>query len=51
MRALAERGIDATRTVTEDGEPRGCAPRSARDLIALADDWTKEGEKFAANRI
>ncbi len=50
VRALAVCGIDATRTVTEDGV-QGLRTAFRADLIALADDWTKEGEKFAPSDL
>jgi hypothetical protein len=48
--ALAERGIEATATVDEEG---GLGVRTAfrADLLPLADDWTKEGEKFAPSGL
>jgi hypothetical protein len=46
VRALAERGIDATHTVTEDGV-HGVRTAFRADLLPLAEEWTKEGEKFA----
>jgi hypothetical protein len=45
-RALAERGIDATRTITEEGV-HGVRTAFRADLLSLAEEWTKEGEKFA----
>jgi len=50
VRALAECGIDATRTVTEDGVP-GLRTAFRADLTALAAEWTKEGEKFAPSDL
>jgi hypothetical protein len=44
--ALAERGIDATPTITEEGE-HGLRTPFRADLLPLAEEWTKEGEKFA----
>lgn len=50
VRALAVCGIDATRTVTEDGVP-GLRTAFRADLTALAAEWTKEGEKFAPSDL
>lgn len=50
VRALAVCGIDATRTVTEDGV-QGLRTAFRADLTALADGWTKEGEKFAPSDL
>ena len=44
--ALAERGIDATPTIAEDGT-HGVRTAFRADLLPLAEEWTKEGEKFA----
>lgn len=50
VRALAERGIEGTHTVTEDGE-HGVRTAYRSDLLPLAEEWTKEGEKFAPNGL
>lgn len=50
VRALAERGIDGTHMVTEDGE-HGVRTAFRSDLLPLAEEWTKEGEKFAPNGL
>ncbi|TDV40674.1 hypothetical protein [Actinophytocola oryzae] len=44
--ALAERRVDATHTVTEEGV-HGLRTAFRADLLPLAEEWTKEGEKFA----
>jgi len=48
--ALAERGIDATHTVTEEGV-HGVRTAFRADLLPLAEEWTKEGEKFAPSSL
>lgn len=48
--ALAERRIDATPTVTEDGV-HGVRTAFRADLLPLAEEWTKEGEKFAPSGL
>jgi hypothetical protein len=48
--ALAERGIDATHTITEEGS-HGVRTAFRADLLALAEEWTKEGEKFAPSGL
>jgi hypothetical protein len=50
VRALADRGIDGTHTVTGDGE-HGVRTAFRADLLALTEEWTKEGEKFAPNGL
>jgi hypothetical protein len=50
VRALAERGIDGTHTVTEEGG-HGVRTAFRADLLPLAEEWTKEGEKFAPNGL
>jgi hypothetical protein len=50
VRALADRGIDATRTITEAGE-HGVRTAFRADLLPLAEAWTKEGEKFAPSDL
>ncbi len=50
VRALGERGIDATHTVTEEGE-HGVHTAFRADLLPLAEEWTKEGEKFAPSGL
>jgi hypothetical protein len=49
-RALAERGVDATRTITEEGT-HGVRTAFRADLLSLAEEWTKEGEKFAPSGL
>jgi hypothetical protein len=44
--ALAERRIDATPTLSEEGQ-HGLRTPFRADLLPLAEEWTKEGEKFA----
>jgi hypothetical protein len=46
VRALADCRIDATRTLSEDGL-HGVRTAFRADLLPLAEEWTKEGEKFA----
>ena len=46
VKALAEHGVTATHTLTEDGE-HGVRTAFRADLLPLAEEWTKEGEKFA----
>ncbi len=48
--ALAERGVTATHTLTEDGE-HGVRTAFRADLLPLAEEWTKEGEKFAPSGL
>lgn len=48
--ALAERGIETTPTVDEEGT-HGVRTAFRADLLPLADDWTKEGEKFAPSGL
>jgi hypothetical protein len=48
--ALAERGIETTPTVDEEGR-HGVRTAFRADLLPLADDWTKEGEKFAPSGL
>ncbi|HEX6353392.1 hypothetical protein [Actinophytocola sp.] len=50
VRALAERGIEATHTVTEEGQ-HGVRTAFRADLLSLAEEWTKEGEKFAPSGL
>lgn len=50
VRALAERGIDGTHTITEEGG-HGVRTAYRADLLPLAEEWTKEGEKFAPNGL
>lgn len=50
VRALKEHGVDATYTLTEDGE-HGVRTAFRADLLPLAEDWTKEGEKFAPSGL
>jgi hypothetical protein len=50
VRALGERGIDATHTVTEEGA-HGLRTAFRADLLPLAEEWTKEGEKFAPSGL
>lgn len=46
VRALAERRVEATHTITEEGT-HGVRTAFRADLLPLAEEWTKEGEKFA----
>lgn len=48
--ALAERGVDATPTISEEGE-HGVRTAFRADLLPLAEEWTKEGEKFAPSGV
>lgn len=48
--ALAECGIDATHTVTEEGS-HGVRTAFRANLLPLAEAWTKEGEKFAPSGL
>jgi hypothetical protein len=50
VRALGLRGIDATHTVTEEGR-HGVRTAFRVDLLSLAEEWTKEGEKFAPSGL
>lgn len=50
VRALAERGISGTHTVTGEGE-HGVRTAFRSDLLPLAEEWTKEGEKFPPNGL
>jgi hypothetical protein len=50
VRALAERGVDATHTLSEDGV-HGVRTPFRSDLLPLAEEWTKEDEKFAPGRL
>jgi hypothetical protein len=47
---LAERGIDATPTITEEGA-HGVRTAFRADLLPLAEEWMKEGEKFAPSGL
>lgn len=47
---LAARGIDATPTIGEDGA-LGVRTAFRADLLPLAEEWTKEGEKFAPSGL
>lgn len=47
---LAARGIDATPTIGEDGT-LGVRTAFRADLLPLAEEWTKEGEKFAPSGL
>lgn len=47
---LAGRGIDATATIDEDGA-LGMRTAFRADLLPLAEEWTKEGEKFAPSGL
>jgi hypothetical protein len=47
---LAGRGVDATPTVAEDGT-HGVRTAFRADLLPLAEEWTKEGEKFAPSGL
>lgn len=48
--ALAERGIDTTPTISEEGG-HGVRTAFRADLLSLAGEWTKEGEKFAPSSL
>lgn len=48
--ALAERGVEGTHTVTEEGV-HGVRTAFRADLLPLAEEWTKEGEKFAPSGL
>jgi hypothetical protein len=48
--ALAERGVDAIHTVTDEGL-HGVRTAFRVDLLGLAEEWTKEGEKFAPSGL
>jgi hypothetical protein len=48
--ALAERGVEAIHTVTEEGT-HGVRTAFRADLLPLAEEWTKEGEKFAPSGL
>jgi hypothetical protein len=48
--ALGERGVDAVHTVTEEGA-HGVRTAFRADLLSLAEEWTKEGEKFAPSGL
>jgi hypothetical protein len=47
---LAQRGVDATPTIAEDGA-LGVRTAFRADLLPLAEEWTKEGEKFAPSGL
>jgi hypothetical protein len=47
---LAARGIDATPTIGEDSA-LGVRTAFRADLLPLAEEWTKEGEKFAPSGL